>query len=121
MPILRDKKEITLEVEIGQRPENLEEISSEAAVSNVWRGIEVEEINPDLARRFRIRQEKGVVIVNIEPGSPADEAGLMPGDIILSINRQPVNNLSDYNKITKDLKDSALIKTQRGYSAIKNE
>jgi serine protease Do len=119
--ILRDKNEMSLEIEVGQRPENLEEISSAQAVNGAWRGMEVEEITPDLARRFRLEQEKGVIISNINPGSPADEAGLMPGDVILSINRQPINNLSDYNSITKDLKNSALIKTQRGFFVIKNE
>ena len=119
--VLRNNKQVTLEVKIGERPENLEEISSEVGISGVWRGMEIEEINSDLTRRFRINQEKGVVIVNIESGSPADEAGLMPGDVVLTINRQAINNLSDYQKITKDLKGSTLIKTQRGYFVIKNE
>jgi len=118
--VLRNNKEKTLEVEIGERPETLEEVSSEVGVG-AWRGIEVEEIDADLAKRFRIDQIKGVVIVNIESGSPADEAGLMVGDVILKINRLPADNLSDYQKITKDLKGSALIKTQRGYFVIKNE
>ncbi|MGD9015220.1 MAG: Do family serine endopeptidase [Candidatus Omnitrophota bacterium] len=120
--ILRNNKKMSLQVEIGQRPEDLEQLSSvEELPAVVWRGIEVEELNPDLARRFQIKGNQGVVIVNVEPGSPADKAGLMPGDVILSINRQLINNLSDYNKVTKDLADSALIKTQRGYYVINNE
>jgi serine protease Do len=119
--ILRDNKQIRLGVNITERPENLEEISSKEGVSATWRGVEVEEISPDLSRRFRIEQEKGVVIVNIESGSPADESGLMPGDVILGINRVVINNLSDYQKTIQDLKGSALIKTQRGYIIIKDE
>jgi len=123
LSILRNNKKVSLEVEVGQRPEDLEQVSSveELSTAAAWRGIEVEELNPDLVRRFQIRGKQGVVIVNVEPGSPADEAGLMPGDVILSINRQSINNLSDYNKVIKDLADSALIKTQRGYYVINNE
>ena len=81
----------------------------------------MEEIDPELAQRYRLEEKQGVVIVDIEPGSPAGEAGLIPGDMVLGINRQPVNNLSDYQKLTKVLKGKALVKTQRGYFLIKNE
>ena len=116
--VLRKGKEKVLAVKIGQRPETLEEVQLSAA--QTFKGIEAEEITPNLARRFEIKQVEGVVIVNIESASPADEAGLMPGDIILKINRRFVNNVSDYQKITKDLKGNVLIKTQRGFFVIKD-
>ncbi len=116
--VWRNKRDMTVEVAIGERPESVEEIPSEAGVSGTWRGMEVEEITPNLARHFRIEQGKGVIIVNIEPGSPADESELVPGDVILGINRVAINNLSDYQKVIKDLKGDALIKTQRGYVVI---
>jgi len=115
--IWRDKEEINLEVKVAQRPESLEEVSSVAG--STWRGMEVGEITPELARQFGIKATQGVVIVNIEPKSPADEAGLLPGEVILGINQVPINNLSDYQKIIKDLKGDALIKTERGYFVIK--
>ena len=118
--VLRNNKQMSLGVEIGQRPEDLEELEEiPSLVDKAWRGIEVEEINSDLARRYRIKKTEGVVIVNIEPGSLADEAGLMPGDVIQKINNFAVNNLSDFQKIIKDLKGDVLIKTQRGYFVIK--
>ncbi len=115
--VLRNKEEMGLEVKITERPEKLEEISSPAG--ETWRGIEVEEITSDLARRYRVEETQGVVIVNIEPGSPADNAGLARGDVILKINDSAVNNLSDYQKIIKNIKGSALIKTQRGKFLVK--
>ena len=116
---LRNNKKISLGVKIAQRPESLDLEESPSLVSETWRGMEVEEISPDLARRLRIKQDQGVMIVNIEPNSPADEAGLIPEDIILKINHRSINNLSEYQEIIKDFKGSVLIKTQRGYFVVK--
>jgi len=118
--LIRDKKELTTEVQIGERPENLEEeVSSSASVEN-WRGLEVQELDSRNSRRFRSEAKKGVVVVNIEPNSPAEESGMVPGDIISEINKQPVKNISDYQKINKDLKGDALIITGRGYFLLKD-
>ncbi len=119
--VVREKKELTLEVQIGARPENLEEESTSAVSTGNWRGLDVEDISSENASRFRIEEKKGVVVVNVEPNSPADEAGIIPGDIILEINKQAVANISDYEKVTKGLKDNALIKTSRGYFLVKGE
>lgn len=119
MVLIRDKKEITLTVKIGERPENLEtESSAKESVKN-WRGLEVEDINSQNASRYNVEEKSGVVIVNIEPGSPADEAGLLLGDVIVEINKQPVKNTPDYEKITAGLKGNILIKTARGYFILK--
>ncbi|MCM8800661.1 MAG: Do family serine endopeptidase [Candidatus Omnitrophica bacterium] len=117
--VIRDKKEINLDVEIGSRPENIEELSSTAISGAIWRGIEVEDLTPGNLRQYRIEEKRGVVVVNVEPNSPADEAGIMPGDVIVEINREPINNLSDYKRITQKLKGNALVRTNRGYFIIK--
>ena len=119
--VIRDKRELTLEIEVGERPENLEEMAQTqgSAISGTWRGLEVAELTPQNAQRFRIQEKKGVAVVNIEPNSPAEEAGLIPGDVILEINKQPVKNVSDYQRITRELKGNVLIKTARGYFILK--
>ncbi len=119
--VVREKKELTLEVQIGERPENLEEQEGVLAVSGNWRGLEIQDITPENSMRFRLEEKKGVVVVNVEPGSAADEANLNPGDVILEINKQPIKNTLDYEKITKGLKGNALVRTSRGYFLIKSE
>ncbi|MCX7661666.1 MAG: PDZ domain-containing protein, partial [Candidatus Omnitrophica bacterium] len=59
------------------------------------------------------------VVVYIEPGSPAEEARLIPGDVILEINRQIIRNISDYEKIIEKAKGDVLIRTNRGYFILK--
>jgi serine protease Do len=116
--VIRDKKEMALEVVIGERPQDLEERVSEETTGK-WRGLEVEDLTPENIRRFRIQEKKGVVVVDVEPNSLTDAAGIIPGDIILEINKQSVKNISDYQKLTRDLKGDVLVKTSRGYFLIK--
>ncbi|MCM8780754.1 MAG: Do family serine endopeptidase [Candidatus Omnitrophica bacterium] len=115
--VIRDKKEVLLEVEVGQRPQDVEKIVSETSIR--WRGLEVGPLDSEAAKRYRLEEKRGVVVIDVEPDSSADEAGIIPGDVISEINRRPVNSLSDYQKITQDLKGNALVRTSRGYFLIK--
>lgn len=117
--VLREKKDVTLEVEIGERPENLEGEESAPSQSSKWRGLDVQELTPEAAQQLGIEAKEGLVVTNVESGSPADEAGIMSGDVILEINRQAVKKISDYEKATKAAKGDALVKLARGYVLIK--
>ena len=119
--IIRDKKELALEVEVGERPQNLEEagFSTTEEKAKNWRGLTVEDLTSGNAKRLRVKEETGVVVVDVEPNTSADEAGIVPGDIIIGINKQNIKNISDYNKIIQGLKGDALVKTLRGYFLIK--
>ncbi len=117
--LARDGKQISLEVAIGERPPDAETLPPEADPSGNWRGLSVDDLSSENARRFQAEEKKGVLVIEIEPGSPADEAGLSAGDVIVEINKQPVKSVSDYEKITKGLKGDALVRTTRGYSLIK--
>ena len=115
--IVREGKQITMEVEIGERPTELDEFGRIAPAN--WRGIKVREITPEIARRYRLRDDRGVIISEIEPDSPAYEAGLRTGDIIYSINRNPIKSIEDYNNIIKSIKGPALIRANRGFTLVK--
>ncbi len=117
--IIRDKKDMAAEVEIGERPGELEKFA-EIAAGN-WRGLEVQDITPDLAQHFNLEEKSGVIVRNVESNSPADSAGIKIGDVINEINRQPVKNMKDYEAVIKDLKGNALIRTARGYAVVKEK
>ena len=120
--VIRDKQEVTLTVEIGKRPKNLDsyaESPEQTESPRAWRGIEVTDLTAELAQRLHIEERQGVVVVTVEPESPADEAGLTPRDVILEINNDAVKNTSDFEKITESIKGDALVRTPRGYFLIK--
>jgi serine protease Do len=119
--LIRDKKELTLEVQVGERPESIEEEAAPEALPGAWRGLVVDELSSETVRRYKIEEKEGVVVVEVEPNSLADEAGVIPGDVILEINKQSVKNLAEYKKITSALKADALIRTARGYFLIKEK
>ena len=58
-------------------------------------GVLVQSLTPDLAKAFGTDRNRGVVIAQVESDSPAEKAGLLSGDIVLSINGQEVENASD--------------------------
>ncbi len=106
--LLRDGRRKTFTVEIGKR-----EASRIAAhrfggmkKKEDILGIEVAEITPDIARRFSLKADEGVVVTDIASGSKADKAGLMAGDLIKEINHQPIESIADYTR--------AIEKTERG-------
>ncbi len=108
----RAKKEIELDVVIGELPKKLGEPSREEEgegnneeESNALSGLVARELTPDLARRFGFEEEeKGVVIVKVDSGGKLYEAGIRPGDIILQINQHAISKLEDYRKIAMKIK-----------------
>jgi serine protease Do len=108
-----DLKEVVVDVVIAELPKKLAEASSQENESeenneeenSALAGLVVRELTPDLARHFGFEaNEKGVVVVKIEPGSKLFEAGIRPGDIILQINQTNITSLEDYKKITSKIK-----------------
>jgi len=111
--LLRDKKEVVVEVVIAELPKKLAEASSRenepeennGDESSALAGLVVRELTPDLARRFGFEEnEKGVVVVKLEAGSKLFEAGIRPGDIILQINRKNIASLEEYKKSASKIK-----------------
>lgn len=128
LTVIRNGKEKTVDLTLGELPEEVA-VSASARNDNVERnlGLIVQEINPQIQRRYKIEEAKGVVITNVNPGSIGYEAGLRPGDIILEINKAYIENLDDYRKSVDSLKEgqTALLLVQRAkntlYVALKVE
>ncbi len=67
-------------------------------------GIAVRNLTADMAQRLNLPADKGVVVSDVKPNSFADDIGLSRGDVILEINKQPVNNEESFNRIISGLK-----------------
>ncbi len=115
--IVRDKNVINLEIKLGKRPLDEENVEAENQ-EYIWRGITAVNLSEDLRKKYGIAEEGGVIVSKVEPNSAAWDAGIKTGDVIFEINRNSINNLDDFKNITNSLEDKVLIKTQRGYILI---
>ena len=61
-------------------------------------GMTVEQITPEITGNLGLSDTSGVVIVQVEDNTPATEAGLAQGDIILEVDQVPVKNLGELNR-----------------------
>jgi S1-C subfamily serine protease len=76
----------------------------------------VQDITPDIAQELGLEKAGGVVVAAVEPGSPASDAGIQPGDVIQGVNQKPVKNVDDFAaKIANAGKqDTVLLLIKRG-------
>ncbi len=117
MDIIRDGKEKAVKVKIGTMAQAEEEIEPEQG-KTTW-GLSVEDLTPQLAEGLGLDTgEQGVVITGVEPGSSAAEAGLRQGDLIKEVDRHPIQNFVDYNRVTEKVgkDESVVLLIRRGAS-----
>jgi serine protease Do len=90
-------------------------------------GIVVQNITPDIARHLGVKDRKGVIVTDIQPGSPAEDGDLRPGDIIKEINKKPISSVGDFREILKTVRsrDGIVMLVKRDnmsfYAVVKQE
>jgi serine protease Do len=67
-------------------------------------GLSVRNVSPEIAERLQVPAGKGVIVQDVKPGSFAEDAGVSRGDVILEINKTPVNNEDDFRRIQSQAK-----------------
>ena len=70
----------------------MEQIIRTGTVTRGWIGVEVQDMTPELAESFGVRPDEGALIAGVMRSSPADQAGVKPGDVLLSIGGKPVKD-----------------------------
>ncbi|HEX9871328.1 MAG TPA: PDZ domain-containing protein, partial [Candidatus Tectomicrobia bacterium] len=80
----------------------------------------VQELTPEIARSLGVSESKGVVVTNVDDGSPADEAGFRRGDVLVEVNQKKIENLRDYRAALGRVAggDSLLLLVRRGDSVL---
>jgi serine protease Do len=111
--VLRSGKPLTLQVTLGERPSALGIHASlgKPPSQGTLEGVSVQYITPDLREQLGLPPgTQGVVISNLDPASPAAESGIRPGDVIESINRQPVKSVADFERMAAEAKGDTLLR-----------
>ncbi len=123
LDIIRDGKAQELHVTLGQRPsgvdwgtdrnpkdENSPEGNQNGAEGGSARGMKVQPLTPDVAQQLQLPPNvKGVVVEDVDPSSPAADAGIGQGDVVTQIERQPVNSIADFNRLMKQNDGKAIL------------
>jgi serine protease Do len=93
--ILRDGKEQVVRVTVGRMPgERAEAPGAVEPAQGKW-GLALRDLDARTAQRLNLRIGEGVFVAGVQPGSPADRAGLRAGDVILEVNRQKVTSVKE--------------------------
>jgi len=116
--IFREGKTRTITVTVEELPdENGQVGSTEAPEATPEKyGLDIQNVTPEIANRFNLEKTDGIIIAEVQQGSPAAEAGLQPGMIIVEINRKKVNNTREFMAELKRSDKGVLlrVKSERG-------
>ncbi|HEX5676315.1 MAG TPA: PDZ domain-containing protein, partial [Azonexus sp.] len=82
----------------------MEQIIQSGSVTRGWVGIEVQDMTPELAESFNLKNSEGALIAGVLKGGPADTGGIRPGDILLAVNGKKVSNSSSLLNLIAELK-----------------
>ncbi len=107
--VFREGKELSFPVTIAEMEGEAAARGSESEATKGV-GLTVQDITPDIARRFDIGNLKGVLVSAVEDNSPAENAGFRQGDIIRQINGKPVPNVEEFAKLMKKHKGDKTIR-----------
>jgi len=118
LDVIRNGKTISVNVKIGERPNDLSQATGNGSLDSILDqfGLAFQDLTPELADRLGYKNKQGVVISQVEPGSPASSAGLRPGQLIEEVNKTPVHNVQEVKKAldNSDSKDRILLRVRSG-------
>jgi len=119
LKIIREKKEQTVAVKIGELADE-NDPNQQLEARDPELGLRVQRITPEAARRLGLTSSRGVLVIEVLPGSPADQVGVEPADVIREVNQRPVTNVKDFERATRQGRrgDRILLLVQRGDNAV---
>lgn len=85
-------------IPINMAKQILNDLIKKGKVVRPWLGISAQDLSPELSEHFKVKEKKGVLVSEVHPGTGAEKAGLVSGDIILSVDDKPIKNASELVK-----------------------
>jgi serine protease Do len=121
LSVWRDGKSLDVKATTGEMPSDGKLAAGEGSSSpRAKLGIGLQTLTPELAERIGIdRNTKGAVITQVRSGSPAEDAGLREGDVILEVDHKPVRTAADAGKLLSANREGGhLLRIRRGDAAV---
>jgi serine protease Do len=103
--VMRDGKRKTLTAVLDKRPESVLASGRGSSAIEETLGMTLEPLTEELAARLGYEDLSGVVATAVKPGSPADEAGIQAGTLIMEVNRKPVRSVKGFTEAIEEARE----------------
>jgi len=107
--VIREKEKLIVEVELGTMPGAVTEQVGPGLEILRKLGITASPVNKELQNKYKIDNERGLIITNVAQGSDAHIVGLAEGDVIFDVNNIRVNSIEDLNRAVANRKSLAFL------------
>jgi serine protease Do len=95
----RGNQGVGFAIPINMAREVMDQILRKGRVIRGYLGIGIQNVTPDIAEKFGLKEARGALVGNVEPGKPADKAGIERGDIIVEFNGHKVKDADDLRNV----------------------
>lgn len=114
--LLRGNRPMNVNVLVAERTDRGEYAARKTSRDDY--GMVVHDITPEIAQYLGLSSRTGVIVTDVREGSPADDVGIQPQDVILQVNRAKIASKKDYLKelSRKEAKQNLLLLVKRGQS-----
>ena len=110
--VLRDGDEKSLSATLARRPQDFASATTRTRETEDWLGAEVHRVDSEVARELDLREGEGVVILDVRAGSPAEDAGLASGDVILSVGDTDVDGVREFERALRNAYDESIAESE---------
>jgi predicted metalloprotease with PDZ domain len=112
--VVREGKAVSSNAQIAELSEADEPVAATPPSQDRY-GLAVLPLTPDIAKQLGVKDARGHVVTNVQPGSPAADVGIEVGDVIAQVNRRPVHSAAEFRQALAGLKpgDSTLFLIRR--------
>ena len=90
----------------------MKQIIEHGHVVRGWLGIEAQDLTTELAKALNLDSTSGVLISGVLRGGPADTAGILPGDVVLTINNQPVKEAQQAMRVISEQHPDTMVRLE---------
>ncbi len=108
--IIASGQGIGFAIPINSAKRIVDQLKSNGEVTRGWLGVGIQDLSEELSEYYGIKEGKGVLVTEVFPGDPADEAGIKPKDIVLSVNGKKVENTRELSKSIADTSVGDIVK-----------
>jgi len=90
-------------IPINAAKKNIDDLITLGKVRRSWLGVYIQEVTPEIAEQFNLKEAKGVLVGDVIKDGPAEETGISRGDIITKVNDQEVNSTGELQDKIRDI------------------